>query len=376
MRHEATVPCILAIAIAMPAHSLLAAQRTWTVSGAPEVRWGTSGSDPHEQFVNVTGVAVLPGGELAVLDEGVPVVRLFAADGHWLRDLGRTGDGPGEYRDPVAIGLTDRGVAVLDRTGRLETVSPSARPVASDRVPLGGIRAERFNALPDQPLADGSALLRASERVFGRVHGEYRQHVGLLVASRGGVRDTVGWFVGDSGRTDAKGAPVPRPYLPSTGLLFDAGGARIAVMTADDPEVRIFDLHGKPVASWRAPLVSGPISSDDIDRLTEDALRGLRDNDLRVAREWIEGRPLLDHAPLAERVLVPGSRPGEVWLAPFGRPSGRQRWVVMSEQGRELARLELPPGVELLAAASDYVIGLSRDEYDVETIGRYRLQVR
>jgi len=56
------------------------------------------------------------GGELLVLDRYRPraVMALDRNTGRLLRDFGREGDGPGEFRSPVALATDESGVIVLD----------------------------------------------------------------------------------------------------------------------------------------------------------------------------------------------------------------------------------------------------------------------
>jgi hypothetical protein len=49
-------------------------------------------------------------------------------------------------------------------------------------------------------------------------------------------------------------------------------------------------------------------------------------------------------------------------------------WIVLDQQGRTVARVRTPPGVMVLEIGSDYILGLSRDELDVESVSLYRLQ--
>jgi hypothetical protein len=48
-------------------------------------------------------------------------------------------------------------------------------------------------------------------------------------------------------------------------------------------------------------------------------------------------------------------------------------WIVLDDQGQTVARVQTPPGVMVLEIGSDYIVGLSRDELDVESVSLYRL---
>lgn len=352
---------------------LAASAQSWQVDPRPAVVIG-DGQDARHQFERVDDIVVLPDGRLVVLDGRLPAVRMYSASGRWLRDLGRPGEGPGEYREPMAIAAVTGGIGILDRGGRIETVNLDGRPVRSARVPLIDIRDEKFTLLPARPLADGTVLMRAQERVFGEVQGEYRQQAGLFRASSGRIIDSIGWFVDDSGRTDRTGVPVPRPYLPTTGMLFATASNRIAVMTADRPTVAVFDLQGRRVAQWNAPARPAAVLPADMDRLRNLTLRGFSGNELRVVREWETGRPVLGRGPVAAGLLLSAARAGEVWIERWGRPNGRAHWQVFRESGALIGEVQMPRGFELMAIGADYVVGIVRDADDVETVVRHALR--
>jgi hypothetical protein len=366
----------LALALALVLDLLVAttlSAQSYRVDPRPRLTVGEDPGDPKQQFVRILDVVALPGGRVAILDAGVPAVRVFDATGTWVMDVGRTGNGPGEFRDPVDLAFDGTGLGILDRDGRFEWFTDDGRPRRSDRAPLGSVRNERFNTAPARLLATGAALLEAPERMFGRARGEYRQQIGLLIARGGRITDTVGWFAHDSGRADAQGVPVPRPYLPPTGLLHASGGGRIATMTADRPRITLFSTTGRRLGAFEVALRAGPVRDADIARLVTNQVRPTTGNDRRVVTEWETGRPRAQAAPLAARLLLPEARPGEIWIERFGRPDGRATWLVVSDAGATRGEVRLPVGFELFDVGRDFVLGLSRDADDIETVVRHPL---
>jgi hypothetical protein len=61
---------------------------------------GASAADPNSQFSIVGGVAVDRGGRMYVLDSYAYRVRVYDRNGTFIRDIGRRGEGPGEFRRP------------------------------------------------------------------------------------------------------------------------------------------------------------------------------------------------------------------------------------------------------------------------------------
>jgi len=347
--------------------------QAWQVDPRPRLTIGDDPGDPMQQFVRIRDVVALPDGRIAILDAGVPAIRVFDTTGRWVMNVGRTGNGPGEFRDPIDLAFDGTGLGVLDRDGRIEWFTADGRPRRSDRAPLSSVRGERFNITPLALLARGAALVAAPERMFGRARGEYRQQIGLLIGRGGRITDTVGWFAHDSGRADAQGVPVPRPYLPSTGLLTASGGGRIATMTADRPRVTLYSTAGRRLGAFDVPFRATSVSDSDLSRLIADQVRPVTGNDRRVVTEWVSGRPRLGRAPLAAGLLLPDARPGEIWIERFGRPDGRATWAVVSDAGTLRGEVRLPPGVELFDVGADFALGLARDTDDIETVVRFAL---
>lgn len=69
--------------------------------------------DPTTAFGSITDLAVDSAGHVYVLDRQNHEVREFAPDGTFRRRFGRRGDGPMEFRYPVALAFTPSGALVL-----------------------------------------------------------------------------------------------------------------------------------------------------------------------------------------------------------------------------------------------------------------------
>ena len=81
---------------------------------------------PDEYLIgNPRSIAVSAVGEIYVLDRQVPVIRMYGPDGSFVRNVGREGGGPGEYKSPGAIAvLPDNRLIVRDPgNGRITVYS-------------------------------------------------------------------------------------------------------------------------------------------------------------------------------------------------------------------------------------------------------------
>ena len=348
------------------------AQPTWRVDSLPLADIGSSPVDPAGQLGRVFGIARFANGNIAILDASIPAVRVYTSDGKHVRDLGRRGSGPGEFREPIAIATVGDSAVVLELDGEVEWIADSGRPLRSVRVPLSGFLDARFNARPSGVLPDGSIMLRAEERLFGRVTGEYRQTVGLLRAEGNVVRDTLGWFRADSGRTAPRGVPIPQPYIPETGLLWAAAGNRVFVATADVPRVRAVHLGSAPAVEFLVESRRSSVTDADVREIVEAWIdRGVSQNDRRVIREFVESRPRLRSAP-ALRSLIAFSA-DEVWIELWARSGATSEWLVYSATGVLQARVLLPASFRLRAVGCDWLLGAFQDDAGVPRVRLLRL---
>jgi hypothetical protein len=85
------------------------------------------------EFLYISAVASDRDGSIWIVDERQPVVRQFAADGRFVRTLGRKGRGPGEYTLPRGVAvLPDGRIAVHDNGNRrINVYSREGAPLTS-----------------------------------------------------------------------------------------------------------------------------------------------------------------------------------------------------------------------------------------------------
>lgn len=85
--------------------SPLAAQAppTWTVDPRPLVTSGGTDASLDAELLNVRGAIRLPAGQLVVANGRPAGLKVYAADGRYLRTIGRPGGGPGEFQYGVDV---------------------------------------------------------------------------------------------------------------------------------------------------------------------------------------------------------------------------------------------------------------------------------
>lgn len=112
-----------------------------------------------EGFGYVTEATVAPNGNLFVVDEQVPVIRMFNDEGEYLGDLGRFGEGPGEYRSVRGVAISPAGeVVVWDfNSQRISWYDPDGTFLRSSRTQVNSLVGAGPGLVVDH---EGRSLLR------------------------------------------------------------------------------------------------------------------------------------------------------------------------------------------------------------------------
>ena len=104
-----------------------------------EELWRIGGdTDAEGEFFGVIGgIATDAEGNVFVLDRQLSEVKVFSPDGGYLRTIGREGEGPGEFRNPIDMFiLPDGNIGVLQLApGRLVMLTPDGEPRGDHPLP-------------------------------------------------------------------------------------------------------------------------------------------------------------------------------------------------------------------------------------------------
>jgi hypothetical protein len=79
-----------------------------------DLRIGEVNSSGPASFHQITAMTVGPGGEIYVANRGSTSIRAFAPDGRFLREFGRQGSGPGEFRLISVLWMSGDSVVAID----------------------------------------------------------------------------------------------------------------------------------------------------------------------------------------------------------------------------------------------------------------------
>lgn len=361
-----------------------------------EVSIGVLDGDAEYQFGNVRAFDVDRLGRMYVYDAHGPVLRVYGPDGTWLRDIGREGEGPGEYKRPdsgLAI-LPDGKVALRDPgNGRITIYSPEGEYLDYFRI------AGSFNT--SQPMvADASGALLTpivvnlgeSVSVFDWKSGLARYHPDGTVDTL--VTPDLGYEPAQlSAQREGNTSINSVPFSPQQ---VDAYSPEGYFLVGINEEYSFDMLRPEGVLRIERSYEPVPVDPDEAAASREAATDNFRQS--FPGWKW-NGPAIPDHKPAYQEIFPADD--GRLWVrvpapsvrymdaaeqkaeeerlgrsvVPFREPV---RFDVFEADGRYLGRVEGPDGFSARwpppVFRGDTVWAIVRDEYDVQRLHRFRLE--
>lgn len=347
----------------------------WQIPPAPLLEIGTPGATPAPEFQRIDGARRLRDGRIVVADGGAGTIRLFGPDGSPLWSVGRAGDGPGEYRmiESIGVGPGDS-IWVFDFGLRRFTILAFGGETVRT-VPLGGELSAvgAVGRLPDgrfvvrefwSGAAGGGALRPGLRRDPAAV---------ALLDSDGTLTDTIALVRGREVflRSENGRAVMSAPLFARTAVAAVRDGQVIA----GDQERFELQVHGATGTLERSIRILGldlSIAASDVDRLIEEEAARRPESERAGLRRDLESMDVPPTRPAFGDVLVDDD--GNLWAAEYVRwPRLPRAWTVVDPEGAWLGTIPMPGRFRPLHIGGDWVLGVWRDEMDVERVRLYRL---
>jgi hypothetical protein len=339
----------------------------WTVDPDPIVSIGAAQGEEPYLFSRIEAVKLLPDGRVAVLDGGSQSIRIFDARGSFERQLGREGEGPGEfaYLYYLSIHPPDSIVGYDVDLLRFTTFLASGELVGSQPVdPASGHPEIYFGAYASGDR--GLGWIRPTERTESVITADLME---LARFDRGGqLRASLTVL---PGLRRLGSGPTPfSPFLVSAlvgDTLFATDGlGPIEVYGPSGDHLRSMSV---PVAPWSAEDAWGELE------------RSLRGNGFLERLLALRGTAGVDSIPSFAEMLADDE--GRLWLKryhpgtdnPYARPRGTGGdWVVVERSGRPVATMTLPDGFRLEDVRGNRLTGVAYDELGIERVRVYALR--
>lgn len=328
-------------------------------------------------------------GTLYVLDRGNHEVRVFDSRGRHVRTFGGEGAGPGEFLDPSNAGWVADTLWVSDAMQTRTTFFSPNGAVLRTTGAVTRASARYTPAVPEAVLADGSYLVlaRPVQPRSAAADTDVRR-LPVLRVGKSGPPDTLAWR-----------------DLGNRRLRINVGQRRIFVMQPwDDSPLVTASTSGQSVVLVARPAASRRENARfRVTRISPsgDTLfsQSFTYNPVRVPSGWASrwadetGRSMAAERPgtapgafsaaLARAAYVPAFMPpitavvagddGTVWLRREEQGSTVE-WIVLGAEGRLLAEVRGPSGLEIQQVQRSHVWGVMTDDMDVPYVHRFRIQ--
>lgn len=336
----------------------------WMVPHDPLVDLASSGSGPNHEFFRVRNAIRMEDGRIAVASSGTNEVRIYDADGGFVRSSGRTGQGPGEFErltnvriyrgdSLIAFDYWGRRISVLDEAGDIERVAS-----------VTGLDGSLSNLYV---LSGGSFLLHSHAiGIMEEVQGRVRIPAPLLrLNPDGAVEDTVTVVPGFETYVFEFGDAAP-PFRHEA--LIATRDSLIYVGDGVNFEVRVLSLEGELLRILRLPGYDLAVPEAVRDSMRTAMLEQEMPAQLRPTQEAM-ANSIPDRRPAYSGILVDPL--GFLWVQSYIRSlvaAGPRRSYIFDPEGQWLGTVELPDNFNLYQVGEDYVLGRYRDDLGVETI--------
>ena len=354
----------------------------WSVE--EDLRIGTLDDDPAYQFGDVYGIGVSSSGNILVLDvQADDFLRVYSRDGTWLSGSGREGSGPGELSSSAGPILSSGDSLFVIPDGgnsRISVFSDSGQFRRSIPVTL----TELVNSYG--ATSGGLPVLQVGLSAMpGMETNDDLVDVLLWIGPDGSSRDTL--LVFPSGRQFIfeGGMPELTFFAPEPSWTIASNDAIVLGINNEYSITSFFD--GSPQRIVRKDSPSVLLIERDRQVVLESWIRIFEE---RIPNADVTLRQLAqfyEQFPAFNRFLVDGD--GYLWVQKILIPSsltdeeaenhdptrgwGSNVWDLFDPEGRFLGEITFPKRFDLHVVKRDYVVGIWRDELDVQYVMRLRI---
>jgi hypothetical protein len=354
----------------------------WTLSPSPTLELGSlDGREVAEQFNSIVGATRLRDGSVVIADGGSRELRFFDRYGAHRQTVGGSGEGPGELGRLFS----------LDRI-RGDTLVANDWPVGNaawftvdGSFVFNSMLGPYWPGLTGRFLPDGSLIADTyGRRSYGNeietwaVSGPedyFRPNGWMVRALRDSTVDTLRsvegeeWFRRGVWRQDLWIQALP--FAHNTKVAWNA--ERIFVGETERREIEAIDYAGEitMLIRWNSDLVS--VTSDDRNQFESYSMNRARQNRQAHVRRWLDVISYPEVKPTFKEITT--DRSGRLLVRNWEAfDSEAVDWLVFETDGHLIANLTVPSDLQLLEIGNDYVIGIWKDDLDVEFVRVYGLQ--
>ncbi|MBT8397503.1 MAG: hypothetical protein HKO65_14155 [Gemmatimonadetes bacterium] len=345
---------------------MISQEEAWRIGDSPLFEVGALGNPDSLDFYGVRDLLRLSDGTTVVANSGELELIFLSPTGSVIATSGRRGEGPGEFLHLGKIGrfrgdsvfamdYARAALSFFDKEGTFGRAIQIHSVVPRGYWPAGALPDGRFLFFSDAFMIGGGAFPQDSTWAF-------------ILDLETEVADTIGRFP----KSDAGNPPGSMALGPTS--IMAVGAEHFYWGRGDDFEFHQFDSEGKLVRLISKGWEPFRVSERSWQRYGEarlESLRKSRTSDIEdLIRRARQEHERIDHAeflPAFFSAVVDSE--GNLWVEEYPLRGVRSvPWHVFSPAGRWLTSLEMPDGFRLKAAGSDWVLGITTDELDVEIV--------
>jgi len=148
---------------------------------------------------------------------------------------------------------------------------------------------------------------------------------------------------------------------------------RLWLGTGDAWEITAYALDATPIRIVRFDRARVPVTAELRDAALASRLEDADDNDqAREIRSRFRDMPIPDRVPPYDIFLVDAL--DNLWIGEYRLPGRTTRdYTIVDSDGRAIGRTTMPARTRPLDIGPDYVLGVTRDELDVERLTLWTL---
>jgi hypothetical protein len=352
------------------------AQLSAALVAEPALAIGAADGEAQYMLHRVVGASRFEDGSIVVVNGGTAELRFYDSTGRHLHSRGGKGGGPSEFDYILwASRCGDDTVHVLDISATMKVFTAAGDVVRQFLLRLPNSEEPSYNRSCAQ---DGRLVIsgwghddemsagfhKATTTVWivdseGREVASLGEHLG---SERIGMVNSAGMLAGTG----------PHPFGRATVLAAARG---LAYVGSGEPyEISVYDDRGELRQLIRAPREDLAVTSELLNRFREERLSALPDARRPAEERFLRELAKVESIPAFTALMVDAA--GRLWARRFQGPGDEgERWGIFLPDGSFLGHLSLPNRFRLMEAGVDYVLGVERDELDVEYVRMYELRL-
>jgi hypothetical protein len=333
-------------------------RESWTVDPVPLLEISDDDVGGDVVLGEAVHVARLPDGGALVSDRGLHALRVFDAEGRFVRAVGRKGTGPGEFEYLATAWRCGDSLFVED--------------IGAARVSVHTLDGTQARAMSIVEFAGGTPQFRSACNANGLFvhHAWYPYREEELGRQRAPVHV---WLTSATGERRADLGTVAGPEYNAYG--YGAGPALLGrtphlavgrlvayVGTADSGVVQVFSLTGEPAGVRRLPGPLRRVTEADLERARRlDSMGQSAAQQRQTREEWaLDTPPAM--LPAYDAMLV--DHDDHLWVRRHPRAGEPDTpWIVFDPDGAHVATVPLPALLTVHEIGRDHVAGIVQDPF-------------